>query len=185
MKKFTTSILVTGCLLCALVTASAQTTTSGVNIINSASGNANNGMTVTNGLYPQSIAPTSTLTNLVCLNPGVGYGNTLSLQFTANTMLSTSSNTVAFVISKTAGPITIAGLSTNANANWYTSTTPRSLYQTVTLAFAGTQVTTNIVLGPTTGYCSGCNVYLETINMGTASTGNFLKNYTVSAVSGL
>ena len=188
MKKITTSILVTVCLLVALVTASAQTTTSGVNIINSANSTTNGvTTTATNGLYTVSMAPATTETNLVCLNPGYGYGNTISVQFTANAMASTSTNTAVLVLSTTAGPITIAGVSTNAtaNPNWLTSTSARSIFQTVTLTFSGTRVTTNLVFYPTTGYCAGTKLYVETVGFGSASTGNFLTNYTVSAVSGL
>jgi hypothetical protein len=155
--------------------------TFGVNTpINSTLGNLTIGTTTTNGLYTQTIAPTSTETNLVCLNRGFN-SDTISLQFSAGVMASSSSNTVAFVLSSSTGYVPI---STTANTNWNQSTSPRMSFGTVTLAFAGTSVTTNIVLGPTTGYCAGTKLYVETIGMGTASTGNFLTNYSVSAMPG-
>ncbi len=187
MKKLLFSI---GLAALLVTSVEAQTTAAGKNIINSAKGNTNITTVATNGLYTASISPATTETNLVCLNPGptADYGNTISLQFSAAPLLTTSSNTAVFVLSAATAPLTINAPSTNsyANANWNTATGARCVIATITLALttAGVQATTNIVLAPTTGYCAGTKLYIETIGMGSASTGNFMTNYQVSAISG-
>ena len=156
-------------------------------VINSTVGGTSQTL-ATNGLYPSSIIGAGAgdiVTNLVLLNPS-GTGNTIVLQFSATAGGTVSANTATNVVYSIVSSLAPVTITTNAAGNGaYISalTTPTQPYLAATnwlSATAGTMVTTNLVLTPTTTppFAGGLRLYLQTIQADTTSAA-FVTNYAV------
>lgn len=141
-------------------------------------GTTNSTSLATNGLYTSLIATATTETNLVQITPNNPYlqGKAISVQFFA-ACTAANTNSAVFTISSATVPINPSatwGTSTNAMAG---STTPRSVYGTVTLPLNGTAntlATTNVVftMNSTPPYGGGTELFIESIGNSGTSTGS-------------